>query len=240
MTFACPNTQSKAGRPILMTAARILLLVATLSPLAHAEGAPAVDFSVEAQTVAENDLARATIYAEVTHSSAAEAARQVNVRIADAMAKAKRAGISTRSEQARTYPIYAKGGQRIDAWRVRSELSLESEAIETLSVLIGDLQESVAVSSLTLSPKPETQRLAADRAIDAGLALWQARAARIAKALGKSYRIANIQIDDQIQPPGVLRARSAAMMMADSAPMPIESGESKVSITVRGKIELID
>jgi len=63
----------------------------------------------------------------------------------------------------------------------------------------------------------------------------------IAETLGKSYRIKRLSIQQSgfAQPMPMLRA--ARMEMASAmAPTPIEAGESQVSTTVSGEIELAD
>ena len=67
---------------------------------------------------------------------------------------------------------------------------------------------------------------------------FKARAKVIAEALGKSYQIKQLSVSTNgriVQP--MFRAAAKAMM-ADAAPMPMEAGESQVSATVSGQIEL--
>ena len=70
------------------------------------------------------------------------------------------------------------------------------------------------------------------------LSAFKARAKVIADAMGKPYRIKQITVNTSgrfIQP--MYRA-AAKSMMADAAPMPVEAGETQVSATVSGQIEL--
>ncbi|MCB1945553.1 MAG: cyclic nucleotide-binding protein, partial [Thauera sp.] len=62
----------------------------------------------------------------------------------------------------------------------------------------------------------------------------------IADTLGRRYRIAHLAVGDHgLQPPPMPRMR-AAVMAAEAAPAPLEGGESRVSVHVSGRIELLD
>ncbi len=98
-----------------------------------------IELSAEASTPARNDLARATLTAEATGTTAGEVARQVNALMSEALKISKKYDkVKTQSAGASTYPIYTKNG-KIETWRMRSELLLESLDIEALSELVGKL-----------------------------------------------------------------------------------------------------
>ena len=101
-------------------------------------------------------------------------------------------------------------------------------------------QETLALAHLTMEPAPETRRKAvADVTVDA-LRSFEARAKLIADTLGRRYRIAHLTVGDHgLQPPPMPRMR-AAVMAAEAAPAPLEGGESRVSVHVSGRIELLD
>jgi len=164
--------------------------------------------------------------------------RQVNSLIADALKTARAyPGVKTQSGGTSTYPIYSKGG-KIEAWRMRSELSLESGDSAALSELLGKLQASLGVSNLVLQPSPATRKKAENEAMLDAITAFRDRARVIADALGKPYRIKQLTVNTSgrlVQP--MFRAAAKAMV-ADAAPMPMEAGESQVSATVSGQIEL--
>lgn len=197
-----------------------------------------VDLSAEASRPAVNDLVHVTVSAEATGTTPGELSRQVNNLIADALKTARAyPGVKTQSGGTSTYPIYSKGG-KIEAWSMRSELSLESGDSAALSELLGKLQTSLAVSNLVLQPSPETRKKAENEAMLDAITAFKARAGVIADALGKPYRIKQLSVNTSgrfVQP--MFRAAAKAMA-ADAAPMPMEAGESQVSATVSGQIEL--
>ena len=198
-----------------------------------------VNLSSEANRPAANDLMQATLSAEASGATPAELSRRVNQAVAEALKLVKAyPAIKVQSGGTSTYPVYAKGGA-IESWRMRSEISLESGDTASLSELLGKLQTSLAVSSLRMLPSPETRRTAENAAILDAIDLFKARAKLVADAQGKSYGIRELSVSTggHFAPPvPVLRAAKA--MSADAAPMPIESGESLVSVSVSGRIEI--
>ena len=227
------------------TLATLAVLAALQSPAALAADPPApptVELAAEASGPAANDLTVAVLYAERSGASAAAVAREVNSDIAAALERARSQGaVKVQSGNVSTWPVYGKDGQgRITAWRMRSELRLESTDTAAMSELVGKLQETLALAHLTMEPAPETRRKAvADVTVDA-LRAFETRAKLIADTLGRRYRIAHLAVGDHgLQPPPMPRMR-AAVMAAEAAPAPLEGGESRVSVHVSGRIELLD
>ena len=197
-----------------------------------------IELSSEASLPAVNDLVRTTVSAEASGATPGELSKQVNSLIADALKTSKATpGVKTQSGGTSTYPIYSKGG-KIESWRMRSDLSLESGNIAALSELLGKLQTSLTVSSIVLQPSPETRKKVENEAMLDAISAFKARAKVIADAMGKPYRIKQLAVNTSgryVQP--MMRA-TARSMVSDAAPMPMEAGETQVSATVSGQIEL--
>lgn len=229
-------------RAALATLATLTALQSAAAVAADTPAPPTVELSAEAGGAAANDLAVAVLYAERSGTSAAAVAREVNRDIAAALELARAQGaVKVQSGNVSTWPVYGKDGQgRITAWRMRSELRLESTDTAAMSELVGKLQETLALAHLTMEPAPETRRKAvADVTVDA-LRAFETRAQLIADTLGRRYRIAHLAVGDHgLQPPPMPRMR-AAVMAAEAAPAPLEGGESRVSVHVSGRIELLD
>jgi predicted secreted protein len=224
-------------RSLLAIAPTLLLLLFSASTLAS--GAPmTVELSSEASRPAANDQVRATVAAEAAGTTPGELSKQVNSLIAEALKTARAyPGVKTQNGGTTTYPIYAKGG-KIESWRMRSELSLESSDTALLSELLGKLQQSLGVSNLVLQPAPETRKKVEDQVMIDALLAFKSRAGVIADALGKSYRIKQLSVSTSGRNPPPMFRSSARAMSAEAAPMPIEAGESQVTATVSGQIEL--
>jgi len=217
----------------------VLLCYTLLAASVHA--ATTIDLSVEASRPAANDEARATLFAEATAQTPGESARRVNAEIADALAAARaQPKVSARTGNSHTYPVYAKGGGRIDAWRMRSEIILESGDTTALSELLGRLQAKLGVAGVTLSPSAATRRKVEEAALLDAVTAFKARAKLVADSLGKPYRIRHLSLGGQSAPPPMPVFRAAPMAAMEAAPMPIDGGESQIRATVSGQIELID
>lgn len=222
---------------------RMLPLALILGGLAvvPAEAGTVIDLSAEASLPAPNDMVRATLFSEASGSNPGDLARRVNAEIAEALKVARsRSGVKVQSGQQGTYPVYSQG-QKIESWRMRSEIVLESKDQAAVSALIGQLQGMrLAVAGVQLMPSPETRRQVGDDAIREAIHAFQQRAALVAGELGKSWKIRQMNVNQGgFMPTPMLRGvRMAAM--ADAAPAPLEAGESQVSANVSGQIELAD
>ena len=212
---------------------------------AHAADAPSLptaDIAVESSRSAPNDQFRAQVYTEATDSSPAELARKVNAVIAQAV-QAGRAypAVKVRTAGSNTYPVYGKNSRNIEGWRMRSTLALESREAAPLSELIGKLQQTMAVAGLNAAPSPETWKKTEDEAIADALAAFEARARLVAGSLHKKWKIKRVAVNSgNAQPPRPMVAYARAAMAADAAPAPIEAGDSPVTVSVTGEIELFE
>lgn len=208
---------------------------------APAFAGPLIDLSVEASRPASNDMLRATVYSEANGSNPADLARKVNQDIAEALKQAKaKHGISVKSGQQTTYPVYSQG-RKIETWRMRSELILESRDAAAMSELVGQLQTMrLALADLAQMPSPETRQKVQDEVLKDALRTFRERAALIGEQFGKSWKIKTMSIQQggHGPVPKVFMARAA--MMAEAAPAPMEAGESQLTTSISGQIELAD
>lgn len=220
--------------------AMCLFAMALPWPAAVAGDAPAaagtlVELRVDAQRKVANDLGRAVVFVEAAGAEPAELARRVKERLAEGLAIAKhQAGVSVQSGATHTWPVQGRGGA-IEGWRMRSELVIESADAAVLSALVGRLQKTMAVAGITFQPSPEARRRAEEEAELEAIDRFRDKARRVAAVFKQPYRIRRMSINagGGGQPPMPLM-RGAAM----EAAMPLEAGESTVSVAVEGQIEL--
>lgn len=204
-------------------------------------GGTLIDFRVDVQKSVPNDLGRATAFAETTGADPAEVARKVKAALADGLSTAKaQAGVTVKSGATHTNPIYAKGGRSIESWRMRAEIVLESRDAAALSAAVGKLQGTLAVSNINFFPAPDTRRKAEDEATLEAIDSFRAKAERIAATLKKPYRIRQMSVNSSSHFPQPTPMLRSAMMAAEAAPMPVEAGESNITVNVSGQIELPD
>ena len=201
-----------------------------------------VDLTAEASRPAANDMVRATVFAEASGTNTGELARRVNQDVAEGLKVIKaRPGVSVKSGRQSTFPVYGQN-QKIESWRIRSELILESRDTAAVSELLGQLQQMrLAISDVSQTPTPETRRKVEDEATREAIAAFRQRAAVVAEVLGKPYKIRHLSIHQsgQMPPMPMLRASRGAMVAEAAAP-PLEAGESLVTTNVSGQIEVDD
>jgi predicted secreted protein len=220
-----------------------LLALAAL-PAFAGEDKPTYDriaFSVSAEARVENDTLVAEMYARKEGPELAPLTSEVNKAVAAALKRAKQEpAVSAQTQDYQTFPNYQNG--RPTGWQVRQSIRLESKAAEPFAKLLGDLQSSLALGSVSYSISPERLKEQEDKLIDQALAAFRSRAERVAKAMGRAqYRIVEVQVDTGGQggrPPRP--TRMAAMADAAPAAMPpsLEPGQETVKVQVNGTIEL--
>ena len=199
---------------------------------------PTVELSAEASRTAANDQIEALVSAEAAGSNLGDLSRQINAQIADALKVAKAyPTVKVQSSNTSTYPVYSKSG-KIESWRMRSDIALESANTAAMSELLGKLQGSLGVSRLGMQPSPETRKKAENDAMLDAIAAFKARAKVVADALAKSYQIKQLSVNTGGRVPEPMFRMAAKSALAEAAPMPIEAGESEVTATVSGQIEL--
>lgn len=220
----------------------LLIALAALALPPAAGAGTRVELSAEAQRPAANDLIRATVYAEANAADPAEVARRVNQDLAEALRVIKaKPGVTVKSGGQHTYPVYGNN-RKLEAWRMRADLLLESKDGAALTELLARLQQmKLALGGVTQSPSPATRAQVEEGVIQDAIRAFEAKAALVAKTLGKPYKIKRLSINQAGIAPPVPMLRAAKMeMAADVAPVPLEAGESQVTATVGGEIELAD
>jgi predicted secreted protein len=224
----------------MTTFPRFALLVTSAMLSAAAQGGATIDLAAEASRPAVNDMVLATVYAEANGANPADLAKRVNLEIAEALKVIKsKPAISVKSGQQSSFPIYNQA-QKIEGWRMHAELILESSDLAAVSEIIGRLQQmKLAISQVSQQPSPATKRQVEDEATRDAIRAFQSRAEVVAGVFGKPYRIKQLSVQQNggIAPMHMLRGGRMAMA-ADAAP--IEAGESLISTTVSGQIELLD
>lgn len=227
----------KLSRSLVRAALFSLILAGNSSLLA----ATIIDLSAEASRPAQNDQIRASVYTEASGPNPAELAKRINRDLAEALKVIQaRKEVSVKSGQQSTYPVYARD-QKIESWRMRSELVIESRDTSAVSELLGQLQQMrLAVGSVSQSPSAETRRQVEDETTRDAIRAFQSRAEVVAGVFGKRWQIRQLSVQQGGGAPMPVFRAARAMMAEAAAPMPLEGGESQLTTTVSGQIELID
>lgn len=197
-----------------------------------------VDLSASAERTIDNDLLVAVVFAEVQANRQADAANRVNDAIQWAVGRARKvAAVELQTMQYTTRPVYANE-RRIVGWVARQALRLESADSAALSDLLGDLQERVAIQSVSYDVSKQARDAAEEMLIAEALQQFNRRAALVADELGRrGFRIVRIGINPSFAGPVAAFRADAKAAVSEAAP-PIEAGVQKVSVYVNGTVEL--
>lgn len=199
-----------------------------------------VSLSVSAEKYVANDKISAQMYAEREGEDVSQIASEVNQSIAWALDVVR--GVDEVTAQTTDYyshPVYRE--QTAIGWRTRQSIKLESRNAAQLSQLIGELQQRLALSSLSYSVSHEVRAREENALITRALSSFQQRAQLITKQLGRSnFRIVHIDVVTADAPhPQHLSRMAVTMEAADSTASPaIESGVQIVQVRINGTIEL--
>jgi len=190
-----------------------------------------------------NDTLHVSMNTYGEHREAAQLAAQINRDMEWALSLArqhKEVKVSTGGYQ--TWPLPSKDNLTTTGWRGQQTLTLESRDSETLSQLVGRLQERLKVNAMNFTVSDEQRVAVENRLIDSALEAFKTRANIVSANLkATGYRIVAINVGTTAQPPQVMyRPRVATMAMeAAGTPVAVERGESEVRVTVNGTIELV-
>jgi predicted secreted protein len=186
-----------------------------------------------------NDTMHVTMNTYAEMQDPAKLAETINKDMEWALQQAKQVkGVKINTGGYQTWPITRK--EVTTGWRGQQDLVLESADTETLSRLVGQLQGRLQIKSMSFTVSDEKRAGVENRLIDAALDAFKQRAGIIGDNLKASgFRIVEINVNTSTQRPPMLRqARMATMSMEASDAVAVEGGESDVSVTVNGTIEL--
>lgn len=201
-----------------------------------------VNLDAQVTEQVSNDTLHVSMNTYGEHREAAKLAAQINRDMEWALSQARRhkeVKVSTGGYQ--TWPLSSKDNLTTTGWRGQQALTLESRDSETLSALVGQLQERLKINAMNFTVSDEKRVAVENRLIDSALEAFKARANIVSANLKASgYRIVAISVGTTAQPPPVMyRARMAVSSMEAAPAVAVEGGESEVRVTVSGTIELV-
>ncbi len=196
-----------------------------------------VTLQAQAASTVDNDLLAVTMTALAEANTAAEAAEAVNetmIRAAALIGEVDDIAYQTMNYQ--TTPRHQN--RAIVGWSVSQQISLKSQDIEALTALVGSLQKLLNVSTMQFEISPERRKEAHDRLITEALSAFSEKARLVSSALGANdFRLVNLSIDEDGAAP-LQRDFGMEMALSRAAAPEVAAGESRVSVSVRGSIQL--
>ena len=197
---------------------------------------PIITITASATSNVANDRMLAFLRAEAENADAAQAASDVNARMARALSRARSVtGVDVSTAGYSSWQITEPN--RPVRWRVSQTLVLEGGDFAALSALVSKLQgtDGLLLSGLNFTVSPATRRAAEDALTQQAIRNWRERAQSAASGFGSSAWRAGritIQTNDYGRPQPVMRA---AGMATSAAPVAVEGGMSDVTVTVSGE-----
>lgn len=193
-----------------------------------------------AESHVDNDLLAVTMQSSADAASAQEAAKIVNQEMSWALNLMKDSTVITK--QTINYRTRARYQNNvIIGWSVSQQLLLESEEIDTLSQVIGTLQEKMQVISMNFKISPDQKKGATEVLITEALAAFEKKARLVSQALrARDFRIVTLNIAENSPAIPLQRGYQMEAMSLASAEAPqLEAGESTLAVRVDGTIQLI-
>lgn len=175
--------------------------------------------AAQVQSALKSDVARAL-----------DVARREGAKAGEALVQVHTSGFSL-------YPRAGQNGKPM-TWQGTAGIVLQGTDIGAVSALAGRIPQ-LTVRQVEFGLSAPAREQAEKQARLAAIANFRERAAEVTKAFGfSSYRLGEIQVGGASGSSGPLRPMAAMAMRADAAPVPVEAGQSTVSVTVSGSIRM--
>ena len=219
----------------------LFLTLATAGAFGHEEARDdmtrtRVQIDARAAMEVENDIMRATLFAQTEDLDASRLAERLNRAVNEALRALKTfSEIKVRSGGYSTFPISEKG--KIVRWQARSELILESGELKRMSEAIARVQGSLQLGNVEFLISPQSRAQAESELTQQAIGEFLSKAQRVSSGFqGASYHVAEavVSTDAGAPPPRPYMAKS---MSAEARTAPeFESGTSRITVTVSGAI----
>lgn len=205
-----------------------------------------VSFSTEVAREIPNDQMNAVLSVELSDKDATRLAQQVATLMNDAMRKAAAyPAVKTTSGGQSTWPVYGPGltsSSKLETWRARAEIRLESKDFKATSELVARLQEKFQLNGVSFSVAPDTRQKIEEAMTGEAIAAFRARAEAVRTAwAARGYRLVDMNLGSAGGPtPYLPMARAMKTMeLADAPPaQDMAGGDTRLVVNVSGSIEL--
>jgi predicted secreted protein len=233
----------RAFLAVALLAAALLFSTQAPAQMHHEVPADVVRLQAEASRDVDNDQMLVVLAAEAEGQNPAELAAVVNRKMADALKAANQAkGVKARSGNYQTSRLHRRdAGREVrpDGWQVSQELRLEASDFTAAAELVGKLQQSLVVRSMAMRLSPQARRAAEDQLVAEAIAAFQARAEVVCQSMKASgYRVRELSVGTSPTPGPRPMAMMAERAGAPPAPVAVEAGQSHISVTAAGAIQL--
>ena len=230
------------NKAALATGTAALLTAMMGSARAEPTGYDQLTFQTEVKEEVQNDEVRASMYKKAQATDAKTLATTLNTSINNAMKIAKRyPSVTVSTGQQRTYPRYDKN-DKIIGWTGQASIDLKSTDFAATSQLIADLQETLVMENLNFGVSDAKKDALEQKLMTDASRAFQQQAKNLTRAWdARGYRVVTVNLNTGSNYPRPMY--SAMNMKAEAADASVpsqsfESGNSTISVTANGTIEL--
>ena len=237
------NISTKLFNNTIMASSAAFLLAATMtSAYAEPTGYDQLSFQTEVKEEVANDEVRASLYKKEQATNAKTLATTLNTSINKALAIAKRyPSVTVSSGEQRTYPRYDKN-DKIIGWTGQANIDLKSTDFAATSQLIADLQEILVMDNLNFGVSDAKKDALEQKLMTDASRAFQQQAKNLTRAWdARGYRVVNVSLNTGNNYPRPMYSSMEMRATAVDASVPapsFESGNSTISVTANGTIEL--
>ncbi len=240
--FSCASTVRTLGMVLALSGLTALQARAADAP--EPQRAHQVSLSAEASTEVVLDTLGVVLRAQREGADAAAVQAQLKQVLDNALTVARRERSESLDVSTGAFnlsPRYGRDG-RINGWIGMAELQIQGRDTARIAALTGRL-DGLTVQSVrhNLSPAARDQQQGALTA--QAIKQFRQRAGEIAEQFGyRGYSLIEAQVtqveNEEGGRPPIMLMRSAAAPVADAAPLPVEGGKGRLSVTVQGTIRM--
>lgn len=227
----------------LLTTGALGLMTAMMGS-AHAEptGYDQLSFQTEVKEEIANDEVRASLYKKAQASNSNTLATTLNTSINNALNIAKRyPSVTVSTGQQRTYPRYDKN-DKIIGWTGQANIDIKSTDFAATSQLIADLQETLVMDNLSFGVSEDKKDAMEQKLMTEASRAFQEQAKSLTRAWdARGYRVVTVNLNTGNNYPRPIYSSMSMRAEGKDASVPapnFESGNSTISVTANGTIEL--
>lgn len=220
----------------------------TLSATAVLASDPPVPSGVVALTASASvevtrDLMAVTLSAtrEGTDASTVQSAlkQALDAALLEARAAARTGQIDVRIGNFSMNPRYSPKGQ-LNGWQGTAELVIEGRDLTGIGQLAGRIQ-SMTIARVAQGLSREQREKAESGVTAQAIARYRAQAAEVTKQFGyASYSVREVSVNGNEQGgPEPMMMRAKVFAAAADAPLPVEAGQTSVTVTVSGTVQML-
>lgn len=160
--------------------------------------------------------------------------------LAEAKSVAKPGQVDVRTGNFSMYPRYSTKNA-LTGWQGTAELVIEGRDLQAIGQLAGRIQ-TMTIARVTQGLSREQREKAEGSVMAQAISRYRAQAAQVTQQFGySSYVIREVTVgsNDQGGAPVPMLASARSMALTADAPLPVEAGQTSVSVSVSGTVQML-